>query len=498
MCAGFYGVVLADLVQGVIIVLSCFVVSFIAWNMIPSAQSLSALAGNVTGAVGWTNSAPVWHTNMPPGYEMYESLIMFALFYLIRNLLGGPSTGGESRFFGARNDRECGLQSLQMGIMITLRWPMMVAFAVMGIYLVNSMYPDPTVIGSTADLIKQSYPGTGAAMWHDLTSGIAADPAQHPAALIAGLKSILGSNWADKLPLVGFNGSINPERILPAVIMTALPVGLKGFVLVALFAAMMSTFTSTVNGASAMFVRDIYQNLLRPRASNRELISASYLSTLGVVVVGFVMGITAKSINDLWGWIIMSLTAGSIAPGLLRLHWWRLNAWGMAGGTVLGGVGAVVQRVVALGMVEWQQFLIMTSLSFAGAIGLSLATQPTSMDRLVQFYRRTRPFGFWGPVKAKFAPDERALLTSEHRNDILAMPFAVIAQVSLLMLAMQLVIKTYGSFAKTLPIFLVGAIGLYVFWWRNLPSGKDEDVPEVGPEAELSLASAVEESALDR
>lgn len=36
-----------------------------------------------------------------------------------------------------------GLQSLQMGIMITLRWPMMIAFAVMGIYLVNKMYPDP-------------------------------------------------------------------------------------------------------------------------------------------------------------------------------------------------------------------------------------------------------------------------------------------------------------------------------------------------------------------
>ena len=34
--------------------------------------------------------------------------------------------------------------------------------------------------------------------------------------------------------------------------------------------------------------------------------------------------------------------------------------------------------------------------------------------------------------------------------------------------AMQLVIKAYSSIAWTLPLFLIGVIGLRIFWWKPL------------------------------
>jgi len=110
--------------------------------------------------------------------------------------------------------------------------------------------------------------------------------------------------------------------------MYSVPTGLKGLLIVALFAAMKSTFGMTVNSGSALFVKDIYQNLFRPRASNRELISVSYVSTLTLVAAGFVMGVAAANINNLWGWIVMGL-GGGVAPGMLRLYWWRCmpGAW---------------------------------------------------------------------------------------------------------------------------------------------------------------------------
>ena len=84
---------------------------------------------------------PTWHTTMPKGYDAYQSLIMFALFYMVRNILGGMGCGAENRFFGAKSDRECGLQCLLQGLTVMLRWPLMIGFAVMGIYLVNRMFP---------------------------------------------------------------------------------------------------------------------------------------------------------------------------------------------------------------------------------------------------------------------------------------------------------------------------------------------------------------------
>ncbi|MGA3170442.1 MAG: sodium:solute symporter [Chthoniobacteraceae bacterium] len=476
--SGFYGVVLTDLVQGVIVIFSCVVISVMAWHMVPGAASLAATASLVTGNSDWIHSYPAWHTPMPAGYEQYEPLIVIASFYLLRNVLCGMGSGAEPRYFGAKSDRDCGLQSLLQGIMVMFRWPLMIGFAIMGIYLVHSAFPHTEVTHQVAALVHARYPGTTAPFWNDLTADIVHAPSRYPPDLISGLQSILGPDWRGKLPLVGFNGTINPERILPAVLLNDLPTGLKGVVVVAMFAAMMSCKNGLVNGASAFMVKDIYQNFLRPRAATRELILASYASTIGIVALAFYFGVTATSINDLWGWIIMGFGAGGLAPAMLRFYWWRCNAWGMFGGILAGGVGAILQRIFIPQMPEWEQFVIMTILSFAGTIGISLVTAPTPMERLRHFYRTTRPFGLWAPLRGEFQGEARAAVDRENRNDILAVPFTLLWQVTMFLLPMQLVIKSYAAFLWTLPLFLIACAGMYVFWWKPLPPHSDQQEPE--------------------
>ena len=57
----------------------------------------------------------------------------------------------------------------------------------------------------------------------------------------------------------------------------------------------------------------------------------------------------------------------------------------------------------------------------------------------------------------------------EHRNDLISLPFILVAQVALFMMPMQIIIHTYQTFWKTLGIFTVCVIGIYWFWYRNLP-----------------------------
>ena len=491
LSSGVYGVVLTDLVQGCIVLVSCFVVSFMAWRMVPDVASLQATAQAVTGNANWTDSTMPLHTTMPAGYSAYEPLMMIAMFYLLRNILAGMGVGAESRYFGARDDREAGLQSLLNGIMVMFRWPLMIGFAVMGIYLVRDTYPKQEVIKQASAMVHSYYPQTTEAGWHELTSSIINKPARHPAALMQGLEKTLGPSWRGKLPLIGFRGTINPEQILPAVLMNQVPNGLKGILVVAMFAAMMSANNGVVNTASALFVRDIYQNFMRKKAANRELMLASYTSTLAVVFTGFYIGTMAPNINNIWGWLIMSFGAGALAPLLLRLYWWRCNAWGFFGGIILGTIGALLQRIFMPQMPEWEQFSIMTTLSFAGTIGGSYLTVPTPMKTLQHFYRTTRPFGIWGPLRNEFKGEQRAAMEREHRNDILAVPFAMLWQVTLFLLPMQLVIKAYHGFFMTLPLFLVALAGMYQFWWKPLPpsgpegdrfaKAKEDEIPEPVP-----------------
>lgn len=469
MLSGFYGVVLTDLVQGLIIIAASFLIGFIAWHATPDLATLGAVAERVTGNAFWTSSVPSVHTTMPQGYEMYESLLMFALFYLLRNIIGGLGTGAESRYFGARSDRECGLQSMMQGLLIAFRWPLMISFAILGVFLVNNFFPQSAALEQAAASIHRHYPDVTPPFWHDVTSGIINEPAAAAPGVVAELEAQLGPKWQEKLPLVSVYGTINPEQILPAVLIHSIPAGLRGFFLVAMLAAMMSTLSGTVNQGAAMMVRDIYQDRFRPKAGNRELLYASYASAAFILVLAFWMGVNANSINELWAWLAMSLTAGMFAPQVLRLYWWRCNGWGVVGGTALGGVGAIGQRIFLPGLVEWQQLLVMTAISFVSTIVISLLTPPTEQKTLRHFYRTTRPFGAWGPLRAELGADLRQAMSREHRNDMLAVPFIMLSQVTLFLLTMQVMIRSWSAVAWTGSLLAIGLVGVYHFWWKNLP-----------------------------
>ena len=485
MMAGFYGVVLTDLVQGAIVLVACIIVSIMAFNLVPDTATLSSLAETVTGNSTWISSMPKWHTEMPAGYEMYETLILFAAFYLLRNVIGGFGTGDENRYFGARSDRDCALQSMLQGVTVAFRWPMMIGFAIMGLFLINSLFPNVEKAEEAAAIIKTYNPDVEQGFWHELTTNVINSPDKYNPTMIAQLEAALGAEWPKRLPVVSYSGTINPEQILPAVLLNSVPTGLRGLLIVSMLAAMMSTLTGEVNKSSAQVVKDIYQNSLRPHAKNRELIIVAYLSTAAIVAASFWMGISAKNINSLWGWIIMSLTAGGLAPYVLRLYWWRCNAWGQIGGTVLGGIGAVSQRIWAPEMNELYQFSLMTGLSFVGTIGLSYMTVATPMPVLRNFYKTTRPFGWWGPLRKEIEPSLFAKWRTEHKNDISALPFVLVAQVTLFLMPMQIVIKTYDAFFMTLPIFLAAAVGVYWFWWRNLPPKDNPGTDRADPLAQI-------------
>jgi len=391
------------------------------------------------------------------------------MFYLLRQIIGGVGAGDDPKYYGARSDSECGKLTFFWTSLMTFRWPMMMAFAVLGLYLVKDLFPDQAVLVQSAELIKEHIGAVDKSRWADTLAAIMNNPGNYPE-LADGLKNILGSDWATKLHLLSFEGTVNPERILPAVILFNIPMGFRGMILIALIAASMSTFDSTVNRTAGFFVKDLYQRYMRPKASNKELIRVSWLFIIVLVVIGFLLGYTIESINDIWGWINMGLGAGMLIPGFLRFLWWRFNGSGFAVGTLSGMVFAILQRLIVPGLDERSQFLLCSFVSVLGCIVGTYLTKPTDRDVLENFYRKTRPFGLWKPLKKILAPDVRTAMELEHRNDLIALPFTMLWQVSLFMLPMLFIIKSYAAFFRTFGIFAVSLTVMYFFWYRKLPS----------------------------
>ncbi len=470
MISGFYGVVYTDLFQASIIIAAVVYISIKAFGASENAEEITNVALQVTGNSDWISGLPAWHVDMPEGYEAYRPLMALAGLYLVRNIFFGAGAGGDQRYFGARNDRECGLLSLLWTALMTLRWPMMIGIALLGLYAVHGLMPDHEAVSQASGLIHTYYPGTEGQAWDALVSGLSHAPADYPAELIEQLKTLLGSSqFAGKLQLLSSHGTINPEKILPAVLLLSIGEGMRGVLVIALIAAALSTFGSTVNLTSGMMVNDFYKKWIRPNASTRELIFASWASVLLLVGAGFLFSVTLKNINDIWGWLMMGLQSAILVPMFLRFYWWRFNGGGYAFGCLGGLIAAILQRAFLPEINEAWQFLITLIGGMSGAILGTYLTQPTDPDVLKKFYLKTRPFGLWGHLKRQLTEEERETVSREHRRDLISVPFALLWQISMFLWPMLALIKNWPGCTGIFALWVVSGIGLWFFWYRHLP-----------------------------
>ena len=78
------------------------------------------------------------------------------------------------------------------------------------------------------------------------------------------------------------------DEIYPRLCIDLLPAGILGLIIAAMFAATMSMLSSDYNVCAGVLTNDVYRRLLRPKATQRELVAVGRLMTF--VVGGFALG----------------------------------------------------------------------------------------------------------------------------------------------------------------------------------------------------------------
>ncbi|MEA3499924.1 MAG: sodium:solute symporter, partial [Candidatus Marinimicrobia bacterium] len=270
----------------------------------------------------------------------------------------------------------------------------------------------------------------------------------------------------------------DPEMVLPVVI-GILPIGIKGFLIAGLMAAAMSTFDSTVNAGAAYWVKDIYQQHINKNANHKQLMKQSHWSSIIIVVIGLILTLFIRNINEIWGWITMSIGAGLIIPQLIRWYWWRLNGYGYAIGMAAGAISAIIWKLTVPATVEeYYAFVFAAGISLIATIIGTKFTKPTDDKVLQNFYNVTRPFGFWKKFKNKLPEKTKNNIDKENKRDIIATFMAVPWQIILFLFMMNLVFQVWNQIL-VLGILLVAlSIGLYFKWFRHLSTEVKVDETE--------------------
>ena len=91
--------------------------------------------------------------------------------------------------------------------------------------------------------------------------------------------------------ILGENGLAEPDMAFPYLVKTYLPVGLKGIILCALFASLMSTVDSTFNSLATLWSIDIYKGYIKKDANDQQIVKAGKNTILVTLITGITMGL---------------------------------------------------------------------------------------------------------------------------------------------------------------------------------------------------------------
>lgn len=270
------------------------------------------------------------------------------------------------------------------------------------------------------------------------------------------------------LSILSANGEVvDSEKVLPIVINRLLPIGIKGLVLAGLFAAFMSTFDSTLNLAASFVVNDIVKPLWKT-ATARDLVRVSYLSTAVIVVFGIIIGLHTDRIAVIWNPINFALGTALLAPSLLTPYWWRIGGAAYCASGVIT-LPIAVYIMLFTDMRELQYFPILAITSVVSCIVAALVFPPPPKKAMMNYYRKIRPFGFWGPVRDMLRAEGED--PSRFERDRYDVPVAIVGSLFFVLLylcMMDVVLHNWGRLLWAITGTTACGVFLYVFWWKVL------------------------------
>jgi SSS family solute:Na+ symporter len=148
----------------------------------------------------------------------------------------------------------------------------------------------------------------------------------------------------DLTSLTQADGSVDSRGIYTAMITQLLPVGLKGVIIAALLAALMSTVSGALNSISTLTAFDLFKRL-KPDASDQKLVLVGRIAagvTLVLAIALVPLLIKAPSIFNALNSIIAHIAPPVTCVFLLGVFWKKANATSAQWTLIIGAITGVL------------------------------------------------------------------------------------------------------------------------------------------------------------
>ena len=116
---------------------------------------------------------------------------------------------------------------------------------------------------------------------------------------------------------IGAAGNFANDNAAPWLIKNFIPVGVKGLILAALAAAIVSSLASMLNSTSTIFTMDIYKSHFNKNASDAKMVSVGRITAVVALIIAIIIAPQLGSLGQVF--IFIQEYTGVVSPGILAV-----------------------------------------------------------------------------------------------------------------------------------------------------------------------------------
>lgn len=179
------------------------------------------------------------------------------------------------------------------------------------------------------------------------------------------------------------NGGINYDKAYPWLISHFVPVGLKGVVVAALTAAIVSSLASMLNSTSTIFTMDIYKPYIGKDKSEKRLVRVGRISAAVALIIACLVAPLLKSVPQAFQYIqeyTGLVSPGILAVAMLGLFWKKTTTRGAIWGAILSIPVALFLKLSFVQLPFLDQMLYTFIISIVIIAMISLTTSKVDDD----------------------------------------------------------------------------------------------------------------------
>lgn len=192
----------------------------------------------------------------------------------------------------------------------------------------------------------------------------------------------------------------NNDHAYPWLIGQFVPIGLKGLVVAALAAAIVSSLASMLNSTATIFTMDIYKPYIAKNASNKQLVNTGRITVFIALAIAVSLAPTMKSFPQMFQYI--QEYTGVVSPGILAvflmgLFWKKTSTKGAIVGVLASIPVALLLKFLPIDMPFLDQMFYTCIITITVIMGVSLTSgegddNPKALPLLKETFTTGRAF----------------------------------------------------------------------------------------------------------